>query len=74
MSSLTQKPKFLLDENVRAELLNFLQTKKYDAACAPKGATDKALAQQSLEEHRILITNDEDFCWYAETEIFIDTT
>ncbi len=63
-------PKFLLDENVRHELLSWLQTKKYDVVSALKGATDKQLAQQSLKQHRVLVTNDEDFCWQAESEIF----
>lgn len=70
MSLSTPTPKFLLDENVRIELFRFLKTKKHDVACAPKGATDKEIARQSLEQRYILVTNDEDFCWYAESEIF----
>lgn len=70
MSWSTQTPKFLLDENVRIELLQLLQTKEIDAIRARSGAPDTELAKQSLEERRILVTNDEDFSWYAESEIF----
>lgn len=70
MSLSTLTPKFLLDENVRVELLRFLQTEGRDAIRAVKSATDKELAQQSLEQHRVLVTNDEDFSWCAESEIF----
>lgn len=55
---------------MRVELGRFLKTKEHDVVCAPKGVTDKKIARQSLEQRRILVTNDEDFCWHAESEIF----
>ena len=70
MSLSTPAPKFLLDENVRHELLHYLQTKAYDAVSASKGASDKDIAHQSLEQCRILVTNDEDFSWCVESEVF----
>lgn len=70
MSLSTHKTKFLLDENVRIELFHFLQDKGYDAVCARKQSTDKELAQLSLQEDRVLVTNDEDFSYYSKSEIF----
>ena len=53
--------KFLLDENVKKELLKFLKSEGYDAAFKPKGLSNGKLAEFSKSEQRILVTNDEDF-------------
>lgn len=55
------KAKFLLDENVIVELLNFLKSKKYDVITASKGFTNGKLAAMSIHEKRILVTNDRHF-------------
>ena len=70
MSLSTQTTKFLLDENVQAGLLRLLRNKGYDAVFVRRQATDKELAQLSLEEGRILVTNDEDFSYCSQSEIF----
>ena len=67
------KPKFLLDENVRRELLDFLKSKKYDANIKSKGLGNGKLAKFTLEEKRILVTNDRDFTYseqFSEEKIF----
>jgi len=62
MSSLESKgPKFLLDENTKKELLLFLTSKKYDAVIKPKGLSNGKLAEFSITEHRVLVTNDRHF-------------
>ncbi|MDQ1284587.1 MAG: hypothetical protein QG620_935 [Patescibacteria group bacterium] len=69
MSSSTPSLKLLLDENVRADLFAFLSLERLDVKKSPKGATDKFLASLSLKEHRILVTNDSDFCAYKKSQI-----
>lgn len=64
------KPKFLLDENVRRELYDWLKHREIDVRRAPKGAANGELAQHSLREGRVLVTNDEDFTKYAIGEVF----
>ncbi|OGY22762.1 MAG: hypothetical protein A2172_03950 [Candidatus Woykebacteria bacterium RBG_13_40_15] len=61
MSLSTQRSKFLLDENVRVELANFLKSKNFDIKLAPKSVSDSTLALISKKEKRIFVTNDEDF-------------
>lgn len=63
-------PKFLLDENVRYELLVFLKNKGFDVKFSPKGATDSVVAHISKNEGRILVTNDVDFEFASKSEVF----
>ncbi len=53
--------RFLLDENVKKELLQFLDSKNYDTKIAPKGLKNGKLSDISKIENRILITNDRHF-------------
>src|SRR3990167_6884750 len=70
MSFLTLNHKFLLDENVKEILSRFLKSESFDVKLAPKTASDLRLASLSKEEQRILVSNDEDFQWYSEREIY----
>ncbi|GAI56855.1 unnamed protein product, partial [marine sediment metagenome] len=73
MSSLVSKNtklKFLLDENVKRELLQFLKSKAFDVIFKPKGLSNGKLAEFSSSEQRILVTNDEDFTEFTKEEIF----
>jgi len=54
------KLKFLLDENVKKELLQFLK-KDFDAIFKPKELSNGRLAKFSKSEERIFVTNDWDF-------------
>jgi|TARA_Y100000034_G_scaffold132833_1_gene196767 predicted nuclease of predicted toxin-antitoxin system len=53
--------RFLLDENIKKELLQFLNSEGLDAVWKPKGLSNGRLAEFSKSEKRILITNDKDF-------------
>ncbi len=70
MSSSIRKTQFLLDENVRKELFPFLQKMEFSARIAPKGASDETLAQISIKEKRVIVTNDEDFSEYLKSTVF----
>lgn len=70
MSSSIPNHKFLLDENVKIGLSRFLKSKGFDIKLAPKATSDLKLASISKEEERILITNDSDFQWYSDKEIY----
>lgn len=70
MSSSTPAPRFLLDENVRAELDTFLREKGFDVRRLSKGAPDKSLAAASKEEQRLIVTNDEDFVSVPGEKLF----
>lgn len=70
MSSSIRKTQFLLDENVRGELFPFLQKMGFPARIAPKGASDETLAQISIKEKRVIVTNDEDFSEYPKSTVF----
>lgn len=61
---------FLLDENVRKELLPFLENLGFSARIAPRGSSDETLAAISIKEKRILVTNDEDFSEYPKSAVF----
>ena len=63
MSSLVlkKKLKFLLDENVKRELLGFLKQQGLDAVFKPKKLSNGILAEFSKSEQRVLITNDKHF-------------
>ncbi len=62
--------RFLLDENVRAELDSFLREEGFDARRLPKGAPDRALAAASKEEKRLIVTNDEDFASFPVGKVY----
>lgn len=70
MSSSIRKTQFLLDENVRKELLPFLENLGFSARIAPKGSSDEMLASISIKEKRVLVTNDEDFSEHPKSAIF----
>lgn len=70
MLLLTLNHKFLLDENVKAVLSRFLKSEGFDIKLAPKSASDSTLASLSGRELRILVSNDEDFQWYSDKEIY----
>ncbi len=57
--------KFLLDENIDARLLPFLQELGHDVTSVAKdyfyGLFDEDILVMAHQEHRILITNDRDF-------------
>ncbi|MBI3190831.1 DUF5615 family PIN-like protein [archaeon] len=53
-------PKFLLDENVRIELLKFLKKNSFDAVQV-RGITNGKVAEISRLQKRVLVTNDSDF-------------
>lgn len=59
--------KFLLDENVKIELLKFLKSEGYNASFKPKGVSNGKLAKLSKSERRVLVTNDSDF---ANSDLF----
>lgn len=70
MSFSTLSHKFLVDENVKIILLRFLESEGFDTKFVPKTAADLKVASISKEEERIIITNDQDFQWYSDKEIF----
>ena len=64
--------KFLLDENVKKELLQFLK-KDFDVIFKPKKLSNGKLAEYSKSEQRIFVTNDWDFTdkfLYTKDKIF----
>lgn len=62
--------KFLLDENVKISLSKFLEFHDFDVKLATKTSSDLKLALISKVEERVLVTNDEDFQWYSDKEIY----
>lgn len=70
MSSLTPSHKFLLDENVRQDLHKFLIFQGFDVKLTPKGSKDSVLASISKKESRIIITNDTDFQYFTNEQVF----
>ena len=72
-SVLKKKPKFLLDENVKKELLGFLKQQGLDVVFKPKKLSNGVLAEFSKSEQRILVTNDKHFAdpsKFPKEEIF----
>src|SRR3989344_5057276 len=67
---MSRKQKFLLDENVRAELEVFLRKIGAAFIIDHRGASDKVLAQLSKKQRLVLVTNDSDFADAARDEIF----
>ena len=53
--------KFLRDENVKRRLERFLKQQGVDIISKPKGLSNGKLAEFSLSEQRILVTNDKHF-------------
>ena len=62
--------KFLLDENVRRGLYEYLMQRGIDVKLTAKGASDQMLLSISKQEKRILITNDEDFAESTKDEVY----
>ena len=60
-SASPSKLKFLLDENVKRRLEEFLVTKGFDVMLAPKGISNGKLAALSKSEKQVLVTNDSHF-------------
>ena len=63
---------FLLDENVRIELAEFLTGRDINFKNAKKSSTDKTLAKISIAEERIVVTNDSDFSEMCRGDVFGD--
>jgi predicted nuclease of predicted toxin-antitoxin system len=53
--------RFLLDENVREEVKEFLESKGFSAEYAPKGVVNTEIASLARERELVLITRDKDF-------------
>lgn len=70
LSLIPNAPRFLLDENVRVELDEFLESHGVNIKRLPKGTADTALAATSKREKRVLVTNDEDFSILAKAKVF----
>jgi predicted nuclease of predicted toxin-antitoxin system len=54
-------PEFLLDENVRSEVKEFLEARGYRARYVPKGSTNGEVASVAREGRLVLLTHDSDF-------------
>ena len=61
MSSEDKELKFLLDENAKKELFQFLKQQRFDVIFKPKGLSNGKLAELSKSEQRVFVTNDWDF-------------
>ena len=53
--------RFLIDENICQEAIQFLEEKGHDAKRTPKGLSNGDVLQLAQEENRILLTHDKDF-------------
>ena len=62
--------RFLLDENVRIELAKFLSKRGFDCRHADKPSVDRILADISLKEERIIVTNDSDFAVMCKGDVY----
>ncbi len=63
-------PNFLIDENVRRDLLIFLTKKDFKVLSPQKGTTDNEIAKLCLNKKLILVTNDTDFSKYSKSKIY----
>jgi len=54
-------PEFLLDENVRVEVIDFLRRKGFKAEYVPKGSTNDKVASLAKRKRLVLITHDTGF-------------
>lgn len=70
MSSSIPNHKFLLDENVRLDLYKFLTSQGCDVKLAPKTGKDSIIASISKKDSRIIVTNDSDFQYFTEQQVF----
>ena len=70
MSSSTPTLKFLIDENVRIELVHYLKAEKYSVKIVIPQSRDTEIAAISKKESRILVTNDTDFSKSLKDEIY----
>lgn len=70
MSSSTPAIRFLLDENVRADIGLALRKDGFTVLQLAKGASDADLAQQSREEQLVILTNDLDFASMPTEKIY----
>ncbi|MCM8780299.1 MAG: DUF5615 family PIN-like protein [Candidatus Omnitrophica bacterium] len=52
---------FIVDENVRKEVVDFLRTQDQDVMSLPAGLEDERIAQIAKETKRILLTHDQHF-------------
>ena len=57
----TPKLKFLADENLRREVVEFLQGYGCDVKTSPKGTKNGLVLRLAINDGRILITHDKDF-------------
>ena len=69
MSSSTPT-RFLLDENVKVELAEFLSERGVDFKNAKKASEDRTLASISIAEGRSIVTNDSDFSKLCKGDVF----
>lgn len=53
--------KFLIDENVRKEVGDFLQKSGHDVKLVTPGSSNSEVIQLAVEEKRILLTHDKHF-------------
>ena len=54
-------PKFLLDENIRIEIKEFLKSKGFSAEYAAKGVSNGRLASLAKDKSLVLVSRDSDF-------------
>ncbi|MCM8824385.1 MAG: DUF5615 family PIN-like protein [Candidatus Omnitrophica bacterium] len=52
---------FIVDKNVRKEVVDFLKAKGYDVISLTAGLEDEKIAQTAKETKRILLTHDQHF-------------
>lgn len=64
------RPKFLVDENVRNDLLIFFKKERINFTSPIKGSTDSQIARHTLKENLVLITNDNDFSRYSKNKVY----
>jgi predicted nuclease of predicted toxin-antitoxin system len=53
--------RFLIDENIRKEVIDFLKSGGHDALTVRPGSEDDEIAQIAKEDKRILLTHDQHF-------------
>jgi len=62
--------KFLLDENVHKGLFSFLLKLGHDVKLSPKSIKNGEVFALALKEERLLVSRDEDFVNYPQTEVW----
>lgn len=53
--------RFLIDENIRKEVVDFLKSAGHDTLTVPRGLKDEKIAQIANEDRRIILTHDQHF-------------